>query len=159
MGNMASPGEDEERANVKQKDDSKSDDESRMIEDEQRVSEDDDSEPEDSEKEDEENLDDEDLDDEENADEAEVQIFESRLVQNPYDYESLVSLISKFQKMGELERLRAARENMSAKYPLTPDLWKSWLQDEIKLATTKDEKNAVVALCERAIQDYLCKFY
>lgn len=159
VGDVATPGEDEERENAKVKDlkvDEKGDveDES-QIEDGEKVSEDEESEPEESEK-DEEDLDD---DDEDDADEAEVKIFEARLAQNPYEYDSHVSLISKFQKMGELERLRAARENMSSKYPLSPELWKSWIQDEIKLAITEDEKNAVVALCERAVHDYLCEIY
>ncbi|XP_012282732.1 squamous cell carcinoma antigen recognized by T-cells 3 [Orussus abietinus] len=94
-------------------------------------------------------------DDEDNADETEVALLETSLVEDPYNYASHVALIAKLQRMGELERLRAARENMSSKYPLSPDLWLSWLQDEIKLATTPEQKAAVVQLCERAVKDYL----
>lgn len=97
-------------------------------------------------------------DDEEDADEAEVKLLEASLAQNPYDYASHVALINKLQRMGELERLRAARENMSSKYPLSPELWLSWLHDEIKLATTPEQKAEIVNLCERAVKDYLCKF-
>ncbi|XP_043267085.1 squamous cell carcinoma antigen recognized by T-cells 3-like isoform X2 [Venturia canescens] len=57
--------------------------------------------------------------------------------------------------MGELERLRTARENMSSKYPLSPDIWLSWLRDEIKLAMTLEQRDSVTMLCERAIKDYL----
>ncbi|XP_011499357.1 PREDICTED: squamous cell carcinoma antigen recognized by T-cells 3 [Ceratosolen solmsi marchali] len=89
------------------------------------------------------------------ADESEIHLLEKKLTQNPYDYESHKLLISKFHKMGDLDRLRFARENMSSKYPLTPDLWLSWLRDEIKLATTPEQKCAVVEICERAITDYL----
>ncbi|XP_076181119.1 spliceosome associated factor 3, U4/U6 recycling protein [Ptiloglossa arizonensis] len=94
-------------------------------------------------------------DDEEDADEAEVKLLEASLAQNPYDYASHVALINKLQRMGELERLRAARENMSSKYPLSPELWLSWLHDEIKLATTPEQKAEIVNLCERAVKDYL----
>ncbi|XP_076281936.1 spliceosome associated factor 3, U4/U6 recycling protein [Lasioglossum baleicum] len=97
----------------------------------------------------------EDDDDEEDADEAEVKVLEASLAQNPYDYASHVALINKLQKMGELERLRVARENMSSKYPLSPDLWLSWMRDEIKLATTSEQKAEVIKLCERAVKDYL----
>lgn len=97
-------------------------------------------------------------DDDEDVDEAEVKVLEASLAQNPYDYASHVAIINKLQKMGELERLRAARENMSSKYPLSPDLWLSWMRDEIKLATTAEQKADVVKLCERAVKDYLCKF-
>lgn len=96
-------------------------------------------------------------DDEEDADEAEVKALETSLVQNPYDYTNHVALINKLQKMGELERLRAARENMSSKYPLSPELWLSWMRDEIKLAVTSEQKSELVKLCERAVKDYLCK--
>lgn len=97
-------------------------------------------------------------DDEEDTDEAEVKALETSLAQNPYDYTSHVALINKLQKMGELERLRAARKNMSTKYPLSSELWLSWMRDEIKLATIPEQKAEVVKLCERAVKDYLCKF-
>ncbi|XP_076749352.1 spliceosome associated factor 3, U4/U6 recycling protein [Xylocopa sonorina] len=109
----------------------------------------------------EENMDDEpdddqdEEDDEEDVDEAEVKVLETSLAQNPYDYASHVALITKLQKMGELERLRVARENMSSKYPLSPELWLSWMHDEIKLAVTPEQKAEVVKLCERAVKDYL----
>ncbi|XP_078042817.1 spliceosome associated factor 3, U4/U6 recycling protein [Augochlora pura] len=98
---------------------------------------------------------DNDDDDDKNADEAEVKALEAALAQTPYDYASHVALINKLQKMGELERLRAARENMSSKYPLSPELWLSWMRDEIKIATTPEERAEVVKLCERAVKDYL----
>ena len=94
-------------------------------------------------------------DDEEDADEAEVRVLEATLAQNPYDYASHVAIINKFQRMGELERLRSARENMSSTYPLSPELWLSWMRDEIKLATTTEQKAEVAKLCERAVKDYL----
>lgn len=97
-------------------------------------------------------------DDEEDADEAEVRVLETSLAENPYDYASHVALINKLQKMGELERLRVARENMNRKYPLSPELWLSWMRDEIKLATTPEQKAEVIKLCDRAVKDYLCKF-
>ncbi|XP_076633777.1 spliceosome associated factor 3, U4/U6 recycling protein [Colletes latitarsis] len=104
---------------------------------------------------DEQDEDDEENDDEEDADEAEVKILEAYLAQNPYDYASHVAIINKFQKMGELERLRAARENMSSKYPLSPELWLSWIRNEIKLAITPEQRAEIVKLCERAVKDYL----
>lgn len=103
------------------------------------------------------NVDDDDDDDDEDADEAEIKILETSLAQNPYDYSSHVALIKKLEIIGELTRLRVARENMSLKYPLSPELWLSWIRDEIKLAVSAEEKAEVVKLCERAVKDYLCK--
>ncbi|KYQ59503.1 Squamous cell carcinoma antigen recognized by T-cells 3 [Trachymyrmex zeteki] len=99
--------------------------------------------------------DDDDDDDDEDANEAEVKALEASLSTNPYNYSSHVALINKLHTMGELDRLRAARDNMSNLYPLSPELWLAWISDEIKLATTDDQKTEVVKLCERAIQDYV----
>ncbi|EGI60759.1 PREDICTED: squamous cell carcinoma antigen recognized by T-cells 3-like [Acromyrmex echinatior] len=99
--------------------------------------------------------DDDDEDDDEDANEAEVKVLEASLSTNPYDYSSHVTLINKLHTMGELDRLRAARNNMSNLYPLSPELWLAWISDEIKLATTDDQKTEVVKLCERAVQDYV----
>ncbi|XP_043684557.1 squamous cell carcinoma antigen recognized by T-cells 3-like [Vespula pensylvanica] len=101
------------------------------------------------------NVDDDNDDDDEDADEAEIKILETSLAQNPYDYSSHVALIKKLETIGELTRLRIARENMSVKYPLSPELWLSWIRDEIKLAVSAEEKAEVVKLCERAVKDYL----
>jgi len=36
-------------------------------------------------------------------------------------------------------------------------LWISWLKDEISIAASDAERNAIVELFERAVHDYLCK--
>lgn len=100
-----------------------------------------------------------DSDDEEDANEAEVKSLQDSLTKNAYDYVSHVALINKLQTMGELDRLRIARENMSNFYPLSPELWLSWIRDEIKLAITGEQKNEIVKLCERAVKDYTCKTF
>lgn len=97
--------------------------------------------------------------DEEDVNEAEVRSLEASLSTNPYDYSNHVALINKLHTMGELDRLRTARNNMSNIYPLSPELWLVWINDEIKLATTDEQKAEVIDLCERAIKDYTCKFF
>jgi hypothetical protein len=37
--------------------------------------------------------------------------------------------------MGELEKLRQAREAMSELFPLTPSMWQEWAKDEASLTT------------------------
>lgn len=98
-----------------------------------------------------------DSDDEGAADEAEVKALQTSLATNPYDYATHVALINKLHKMGELDRLRTARDNMSNMYPLSPELWLSCMQDEIKLAVTPEQKAEVVKLGERAVKDYTCE--
>lgn len=94
----------------------------------------------------------------EEADETEVKSLQTALTENPYDYATHVALINKLRTMGELDRLRVARNHMSNIYPLSPELWLSWIRDEIMLATTTEQKVELTQLCERAVKDYMCKF-
>lgn len=41
--------------------------------------------------------------------------------------------IAALRKSGDLPKVRAARESMNALYPLTPDMWREWTQDEARL--------------------------
>lgn len=59
--------------------------------------------------------------------------------------------------MADLDRLRHARKRMSNRFPLSPDLWIDWLEDEINLATLLSEKEQVILLFQTAVKDYLCK--
>ncbi|XP_011641239.1 squamous cell carcinoma antigen recognized by T-cells 3-like [Pogonomyrmex barbatus] len=99
--------------------------------------------------------DDDDSDDDDENAEAEVKSLEASLSTNPYEYSNHVALIKKLRAMGELDRLRTAQNNMSKIYPLSPELWYGWISEEIKLATTEEQKADVVKLCERAIKDYM----
>jgi hypothetical protein len=38
-----------------------------------------------------------------------------------------------------------------------PELWLSWLRDEIKLVSSEAERKKVIQLFERAVKDYLGK--
>ncbi|XP_008547895.1 squamous cell carcinoma antigen recognized by T-cells 3 [Microplitis demolitor] len=105
--------------------------------------------------EDKDNSDSDDDDEDDEAAKTEINELKSKLEVNPYDYSSHLALIAKLQSLGELLELRKAREQMSSIYPLSPELWLSWLRDEISLAVTEDEKAAVKKLFERAVNDYL----
>lgn len=37
--------------------------------------------------------------------------------------------------MGEIEKLRQARESMSELFPLTPAMWQEWARDESSLTS------------------------
>ncbi|XP_046418418.1 squamous cell carcinoma antigen recognized by T-cells 3-like [Neodiprion fabricii] len=107
-------------------------------------------------------MDDNDIDndsdsDDEEANEAEIKLLNAKLEENPYDYSCHVALITKLQEMGEKysDQLKSAREAMSSKYPLSSELWLSWLRDEIGSVKTSAEREAVTKLCERAVKDYL----
>ena len=78
-----------------------------------------------------------------------------QLSHNPYDYDKHIALIGKLKSIGELDFLREAREKMNKIYPLTPELWLEWINDETSIASTKDQRLNVLTLYDRAVSDYL----
>lgn len=81
------------------------------------------------------------------------------MASEPYSYDLHLEKIKILKGLGDVDRLRGARERMSQLYPLTPALWIEWLEDEVKMMSvaTEEEKQGVFNLCERAVKDYVCK--
>lgn len=84
--------------------------------------------------------------------------LEKELANNKYLYDIHVELVGIYKKLTDLKSLRAAYERFHECYPLTPQLWLSWIRDEIKIANSDTEKKYVVSLFDLAVQDYLCKY-
>ncbi|KAK7506101.1 hypothetical protein BaRGS_00002823 [Batillaria attramentaria] len=101
------------------------------------------------------NSEDSDSEDNTEQDEARVRELEKEISKNPYLYDSHVALIKKLRDLGDLQRLRAAREAMRALFPLTEELWLEWLRDETPLVSEQEERNKVEKLFELAVKDYL----
>lgn len=87
--------------------------------------------------------------------EAEVDRLEKELSENIFQYQLHLDLINNLKKLVDLDRLRSARKRMSEQFPLAPNLWMDWLQDEQKIATSTEEKEKIVELFEKAVKDYL----
>ncbi|XP_048582482.1 squamous cell carcinoma antigen recognized by T-cells 3 [Nematostella vectensis] len=85
---------------------------------------------------------------------AEIHQLELQLETNPYNYQSHIQLINLLSSSGDLERLRQARENMSKSFPLTEELWLSWIEDELPLACIPDHRETIKSLFDRGVQDY-----
>lgn len=62
--------------------------------------------------------------------------------------------IKLLRKIGEIEKLREARENMNALFPLSPVMWMEWAKDETSLSNQSDTE-AVEKLYERGVSEYL----
>ncbi|KAF5396619.1 hypothetical protein PHET_09943 [Paragonimus heterotremus] len=84
----------------------------------------------------------------------EVAALRSQLENFPNSYELHTKLINSLRKLGNLDELNAARENMNVMYPLSPKLWLDWIEDERKIAMSDDEKRRVEGLFKRAVEDY-----
>ena len=97
----------------------------------------------------------------------------SQVQQNPYAYNTYVELINLLHK-GLLNHIRlqstsinlssyelladlqSARENMKIRFAIGEDLWADWIQDQILLATTFEDKIKIRELCEKAVSEEAC---
>ena len=77
------------------------------------------------------------------------------LFDNPYDYSAHLELVTLLRKTDNFAQLRSARKAFSEKYPLTGELWISWVEDEIKVISSEEEKKYIVELFEKGLQDYI----
>ncbi|KAG0027208.1 RNA-binding protein 4F [Podila clonocystis] len=84
-----------------------------------------------------------------------IGVLKASLQTNPSQYEVHIHLIALLKSAAMFEELRAAREAMSAVFPLSEELWLQWINDESNMAASEDEKENVLNLYERATTDYL----
>uniref|UniRef100_A0A2N9H161 Reverse transcriptase zinc-binding domain-containing protein n=1 Tax=Fagus sylvatica TaxID=28930 RepID=A0A2N9H161_FAGSY len=59
------------------------------------------------------------------------------------------------RKMGELEKLRQAREAMSERFHLAPYMWQEWAKDEASFTTRSEAVDAIKKLYERGVFDFV----
>ncbi|CDS41644.1 squamous cell carcinoma antigen [Echinococcus multilocularis] len=86
--------------------------------------------------------------------ETEISELTRQLEVNPYLYDAQVRRVALLRKVGELDRLREAREMMSKHFPLTPKMWLQWTKDEASLLTEGDDREPIYQLFKRALSDY-----
>ena len=66
-----------------------------------------------------------------------------------------MTLIAKLRIVGELEILRETHEKMNKLFPLSPQIWLDWIEDETKVAWSDDQKIGIISLYNRAVGEYL----
>ncbi|KAL5704799.1 hypothetical protein ACHQM5_023173 [Ranunculus cassubicifolius] len=93
--------------------------------------------------------------DSEEPSDIEIAALETMLIQNPYLYDTHLEYIKGLRKLGEIEKLRVARESMSRIYPLSPAMWQEWIRDETSLSSGEESFDVISDLYERGVRDYL----
>lgn len=68
------------------------------------------------------------------ADLAAVMALESSLESHPYDYELHVQYVTLLRRCRLRGRMRDAREALASRFPLSEQLWREWVEDEIDAA-------------------------
>ncbi|KRT84535.1 RNA binding protein, partial [Oryctes borbonicus] len=80
--------------------------------------------------------------------------LEEQLSHNVYLYDAHVEIVGLYRKIGDLNSMRAAYERFHKYFPLTPKLWLEWIHDEIKIANSTVEKDNILHLFDKAVEDY-----
>lgn len=91
----------------------------------------------------------------EGAQDAHVLSLEAAVAENPLNYDANVEYIQALRKYGHVEKLRKAREAMSALFPLNPTMWQEWTKDEACLITSSEAVSTIESLYERGVHEYL----
>ncbi|KAI9139611.1 hypothetical protein BKA69DRAFT_1126432 [Paraphysoderma sedebokerense] len=52
------------------------------------------------------------------------------------------------------EERQAAKSNLENVGPFSIDAWIEWIEDEIRTATSRDEKSDIIKLCDRSVEDF-----
>ncbi|KAK7258271.1 hypothetical protein RIF29_23842 [Crotalaria pallida] len=84
---------------------------------------------------------------------ARVESLEAELAANPSNYDSHLHYIKLLRRMGDVDKLSAAREAMSQLFPLTPCMWQEWIKDHLSLSP--DSTATILTLYQRGLFDYL----
>ena len=87
------------------------------------------------------------------------------LATNPFAYDSHAQLINILHRgltnlahrephtYNLLQDLHRARETMNASFALGEDLWADWVQDQVMLARSLEDRIAVLELCQKAVEE------
>ncbi|XP_067938564.1 squamous cell carcinoma antigen recognized by T-cells 3-like [Watersipora subatra] len=87
---------------------------------------------------------------------AKAENLEAQIKENPYFYDGYKELLTIYKNLGELEQLTNVRKSFSHHFPLTQDLWLDWINDEKALISTSHDKNNLLELFKKAVDDYIC---
>ncbi|KAM7534460.1 hypothetical protein Aperf_G00000111755 [Anoplocephala perfoliata] len=85
---------------------------------------------------------------------AEIHELTQQIKIDPFAYDAHVRRIYLLRTAKSYSILREAREFMSEYFPLTPELWLHWIEDERALLTEEDSRDPIENLFKRAINDY-----
>ncbi|KAF6139615.1 hypothetical protein GIB67_033619 [Kingdonia uniflora] len=83
-----------------------------------------------------------------------IESLEKELLENPSNYETHIKYIKCVRKLGEIDKLRQARDSMNEHFPLSPQMWQEWAKDEASL-TGNEDFGAIEKLYERGVLEYL----
>lgn len=84
----------------------------------------------------------------------ELKTLETELSSNPANYDSHAQYIKLLRKMGEIDKLKQAREAMNNVFPLSPDMWRDWAKDEASISGPEGFAG-VEKIYDRGVFDYL----
>lgn len=86
-----------------------------------------------------------------------VTTLQQAVHENPHDFSAHAALVKGIRSAGsDVHALRMAREKFADAFPLPPHMWKEWIDDERRIASSLQEKiNLLQTLFPKALGDYM----
>ncbi|PRP77924.1 squamous cell carcinoma antigen recognized by T-cells 3-like isoform 2 [Planoprotostelium fungivorum] len=88
------------------------------------------------------------------VDDGKLDRIELRVQANPSDITLHAEYIEELRKAREFTRLRTAREDLFSRLPLPKEQSLQWIEDESSIASSLEEKKAVMKVYEKALYDF-----
>jgi len=94
----------------------------------------------------------------------EIEKFEKDFAQDPLNYETLYKLIYLYRETKNQEKLKYFRNYTQMYFPISDDMWKDWIKDELidinkNNPDNFDLKVQLIDIFERALRDFYCKLF
>lgn len=94
--------------------------------------------------------------------EKEIEKLEKNFNEDPLNYETLYKLIYLYRETKNAEKLKYFRNYTQMYFPISDDMWKEWIKDELIEINKNNPDNfelkvQLIDLFERALRDFYCK--
>ena len=94
--------------------------------------------------------------------EEQIEKLEKEMQEDPQNFNTLLKLIYVYRETKHKEKLKQIREHTAALFPLSEEIWKDWIKDElaeIKQDDFQKKYEFIDLMFKRALKDFYCKIY
>ncbi len=92
--------------------------------------------------------------------EAQISLLEGKFEEDKENYDTLFKLIYLYRMTKETSKLKKMREYTQQLFPLSDDMWKEWIKDELEEKKDFVERyDLIKSHFEKALDDFHCNYF
>lgn len=94
--------------------------------------------------------------------EDQIESLEKEVQADPQNFNTLMKLIYAYKDTNKKDKLKQTREHTASLFPLSEEMWKDWIKDEmaeIKPDDITKKYEFIDIMFKRAIRDFYCKHF